>query len=361
MVRIRVKIQAHDGSSKKSNLTHIMGKTGAWAYKIIETKEAFVLITDNVNMDKLLTDETKQELVAKGLEIVHPPEYDAARTVLLKNVDSTISALEEGEIAGIIGQHYQVKKIVKIPNSKDLLKIVFQNSHDADRAIERGVQIQFQRFQGSNIERELFVPIVPCFRCFNYGHFKRNCPKPNDYLICSTCASEGHIYKDCPNKTTLTCINCGGNHRTLAAKCPVRKDLVRTKIKEIRTRSRSVPREGGGTVPIQAVDTTQFMKTIKLPDNYLAVMAAAITVPEKRETEVPGTFHFIMDEMLKANNIPTVKFPETVISGYKDINSDGRKKESEKRKRARTSEHGMTAAEKKSSNGAGGGRLCCNA
>ena len=54
-------------------------------------------------MDKLLTDETKQELVAKGLEIVHPPEYDAARTVLLKNVDSMISALEEGEIDGIIG------------------------------------------------------------------------------------------------------------------------------------------------------------------------------------------------------------------------------------------------------------------
>ena len=158
-------------------------------------------------MDKLLTDEIKQELVTKGLEIVHPPEFDAARTVLLKNVDSMISALEEGEIAGIIGQNDQVKKIVKI---------VFQNSHDADRAIDRGVQIQFQRFQGSNIERELFVPIVPRFRCFNYGHFKRNCPKPDDYVICPTCTSEGHTYKDCPNKTTLTCINCGGNHRTLA-------------------------------------------------------------------------------------------------------------------------------------------------
>ena len=120
---------------------------------------------------------------------------------------------------------------------------------------------------------------------------------------------------------------------------------MRTKIKEIRTRFHSVPREGGGTVPIQAVDATQFMKTIKLPDNYLAVMAAAITLAEKRETEVPSTFQFIMDEMLKANNIPTVKFPETVISGYKDINTDGRKKESEKRKRARTSEYGMTAAE----------------
>ena len=317
-----------------------------------------MLITDNVNMDKLLTDETKQELVAKGLEIVHPPEFDAARIVLLKNVDNMISALDEGEIAGIIGQNYQVKRVVKIPNNKHLLKIIFRNSHDADRAIERGVQIQFQRFQGNNIERELFVHIVPCFRCFAYGHFKRGCPKPTNYVICSTCASEGHTYKDCPNKTILTCINCGDNHRTLAAKCPIRKALVRAKIKEIRARSRSVPREGAGTVPVQVIDTTQFMKTIKLPDDYFAVMAAAITLitlTETRETEIPGTFQFIMDEMLKANNIPTVKFPETVISGYKDINQDVRKKESEKRKRTRTSEDRMTAAEKKSSNGAGGG------
>ena len=62
---------------------------------------------------------------------------------------------------------------------------------------------------------------------------------------------------------------------------------------------------------------------------------------------MPGTFQFIMDEMLRANNIPTVKFLETVISGYKDINRDVRKKESEKRKRARTLEGGITTAEKK--------------
>ena len=147
-----------------------------------------------------------------------------------------------------------------------------------------------------------------------------------------------------------------------ASKCPIRKDLVRTKIKEIRAKSRSVQKEGGGTVPTQAIDTTQIMKNIKLPDNYLAVMAAAITLAEKRETEVPGTFQFIMDEMLKANNIPTVKFPKTVISGYKDISQDTRKKESEKRKRTRTSDD-MTAAEKKSSNGAGegGGGICHSA
>ena len=67
-----------------------------------------MLITDNSNMDRLLTDETKTKLVAKGLEILHSLEFDAARTVLIKNVDNTISALDEGEIAGIIGQSFEI-------------------------------------------------------------------------------------------------------------------------------------------------------------------------------------------------------------------------------------------------------------
>ena len=172
MVCIRIKILTHDGISKKPDLTLIMGQMGAWAYKIIETKEAFVLITDNSNMDRLLTDETKTKLVAKGLEILHPPEFDAARTVLIKNVDNTISALSEGEIAGIIGQNFEIKKVVKIPNNQHLLKIIFQNSRDADRAIEKGMQIQFQRFQGNNIEKSYLFPLVPASGVLPMGILK---------------------------------------------------------------------------------------------------------------------------------------------------------------------------------------------
>ena len=153
--------------------------------------------------------------------------------MLIKNVDRVIGAVEEGEITWMIGEDFQVKRVVKILNSQHLLKIIFQNSHDADRAVERGMQIHFQKFQDSNIERELFVPVVPCFRCFAYGHFKSCCPKPADYKVCSTCASEGLIYKECPNKSVPTCINYSDNHRTLAAKCSIRKDIVGQKLKKL--------------------------------------------------------------------------------------------------------------------------------
>ena len=63
-------------------------------------------------------------------------------------------------------------------------------------------------------------------------------------------------------------------------------------------------------------------------------MAAAITIAEKREMEEPGVFQYIINEMCKANNIPEVRFPESVIRRRDP------QKEKESEKRPRTSDEG---------------------
>ena len=64
-------------------------------------------------------------------------------------------------------------------------------------------------------------------------------------------------------------------------------------------------------------------------------MAATITLMDNSKAEVPGIFNYIVTEMLKANNIPEVKSPDTVTSGYK-TRGDGKRydntKEREKKK-----------------------------
>ena len=124
-----------------------MGAAEAWVNKIIETKEASVLITDDSNTDKLLRDDVRQKLAVRGLEILHPSEYDAVRATIIKNVGNLISALSEEEIAGSIDKELKVKKVVKIPNSKHLMKIVLQSSCDADKVIEGGYKSNFKSFR----------------------------------------------------------------------------------------------------------------------------------------------------------------------------------------------------------------------
>ena len=70
--------------------------------KIVESRDAFFLIVDQRNMDRLLTDESRERFNANGFTIQYPPEFEAARTVLLKNVDSVIAALPESEISNYI-------------------------------------------------------------------------------------------------------------------------------------------------------------------------------------------------------------------------------------------------------------------
>ena len=216
---------------------------------------------------------------------------------------------------------------------------MFNNTQDADKAVQDGLQIKYQKFQNRNIEKEVFVPVVPCYRCYSYEHQKRNCPKSDQYKICSNCAGEDHTYNDC-NVEFFKCINCGQNHRTLAAKCPIRKDIIRAKIRERRARSQSAKR-GETTHPVTSHDV---IRAHKLPENYLAVMAATITLADKREIEVPENFTYIVDQMLKVNDIPEVVFPDSVVRNYKE-NMQKEKSESEPRKRQRSEEGGHDSAD----------------
>ena len=319
MVRIRVKINSHDGVSKKPSLIQTLCDAETSVNKIIETKEAFFLVTDNKTMDKLLKEEIKEIFASRGLEIEHPPELEAARTVILRNVDSLISSMTEGEILGAARENLNDKRVIKIPNSSHLLKIIFGDTVTADRVVEKGLKIHFQLFEGKSIETEVFVAVVPCYRCYSYEHLKKHCPKDDSYKVCSNCGIVGHIFTDCKSNFSK-CLNCEQAHRTLAAKCPVRNNIIKKKIKEKRERSRSVSRGkgGGGQVaPTPASVTRETLKAAKLPENYLAVMAAAITLAEKREAEVPGIYQYIISEMLRANGIPDVIFPDSVIKDYK--------------------------------------------
>ena len=152
--------------------------------KIVESKESFILIMDKKVMYIILKDEVRFSL--KGLEVQFPPKFESERTIMVRNVDSTISVLSEEEIAEHINKKLKIKRVIQIPNSDHLLKIVFSDVAMADKAVQKGLRIQFQVLQNRNIEKEVFLPLVPCCRCYNYEHLKKNCPKGEQYKICST-------------------------------------------------------------------------------------------------------------------------------------------------------------------------------
>ena len=261
-----MKVLEHDGGSKKGKVSKCICAADALVYKIRENQDGFILVTDSQGMDLLLKEESRKRILDEGLDIQFPPEYEASCTVILRNVDSLVHALSEEEIKDTAEDRYKIRRLVKFPNNKYLLKVIFLTAEAADIAIEKGISISFQKFIGRNIDKEIFIPIVPCYRCYKYDHQRKNCNKAIEYQICSNCSEEGHTYEYCKSNIAR-CINCKGNHRTLAARCPVRKEIVRNKIRERRDKKKNKIQE-------DRFDRAE----LKVPENYLAVMAAAITL-----------------------------------------------------------------------------------
>ena len=100
----------------------------------------------------------------------------------------------------------------------------------AQKTLETGLLIFNTFIPPENTEKDNYTPIRTCFTCYTFEeHSTPQCPR-KDFKICSECAEEGHRWNDCRN-TTMKCVNCSGNHRTLAMSCPVKKSKI-NEIKE---------------------------------------------------------------------------------------------------------------------------------
>ena len=102
MVRIRVKITQHDGTSKKEAVWKGIHKAKAIVYKIVQAREAFFLITDSEQAELILQDHIRQFWSERGLEVQLPPDLVASRTVLVKGLEWCVAEKSENGIKDVI-------------------------------------------------------------------------------------------------------------------------------------------------------------------------------------------------------------------------------------------------------------------
>ena len=148
-----------------------------------------------------------------------------------------------------------------------------------------------------------------CMRCYDFGHIKSKCSHPDVYKICSECAELGHRFNECQAEVKK-CINCQGEHRTLALRCPVRK----RKVKEIeenkkRRADESTDRDNFGNLAKRLDNVFD-----KIPNNFAIVVTSAIIFAKMEEAENPGSFQDTIDKILDANKVPRVRFPRSLFT-----------------------------------------------
>ena len=316
MPKLRIKDLRPSHGNRKQCLWNKLMTQNLLVYQLKALNGAFLIISSDEIIEKLLTTNVKDSLKKDNFEVQTPPEYVASKTIVIRNIDSMVSEVEAEELKGDLERRndwLKVEEVVKLPNAPKILKVRVKEISMAKKAIDKGLLIYNQSIPPHCIEKEIFVQLSPCYKCYRYNHKTEDCPTP-DITLCSECASNSHTFRECNNQYKK-CINCGGSHRTFAARCPTRKSLIKDKAKEIRersrSRSRSRPRETTVTYAEAASKGKIESSNVMTRDEHIKI-TSSITYGLMMEGILPGSFQETVEEMYRLNNLPKVKFPSYI-------------------------------------------------
>jgi len=308
MARVKIKYKSPDRESKLK-LLEILCKNQIHVTKIISTIDGFVVLTLNDDeADTIFAEKTKEELDRKGFSPMQPPELRAKKSVLIFNVDDIIldNTTEEIKDELLTSNPWitcSIENIYKFPRSP-IMKVTFSQTSISSKCTESGILIFNLSIPKHDIKQETFIPILTCMKCYLMeDHITKNCTRERDYKICSECSEEGHTWRDCKS-ATKKCINCHGNHSTLAMKCPDRKDIIKMKRQTYtEIKPQTFAEATRNRVPIMnSPPMTNKQDVLKI--------TTCIIHAHFRNMEKPGSYETELNKILKLNDLPEIKIPD---------------------------------------------------
>ena len=311
MAKVKIKSNNSKDPNRKEKLLELLSENEIYATGITIAPDGFFIWTgDDSDLDRLFNSVTDRYLENNGFTPIIPPELKAIRSVIIFNVDNHIYNREEVEMIDEIMDKnaYTTTKItdlMKIPRTK-MIKITFTKTDIARKATECGLRMFSMSLPPHQIVQDNYIELKSCMKCYKIEeHSTPDCPMPKEYRICSECAESGHTWKECTNPSKK-CINCDGEHRTLAMKCPKRKEALKQKRRLAKERS-TYSNVAKSTIYTKPPHIPEFptISANALQLSYDCFMYAHIMNAGK-----PGTFQEELNKIRKANNLPTLIIPE---------------------------------------------------
>lgn len=306
MARIKVKHRS-PSASIKLNLLRLLAENEVYATKIIETRDGFAVITSTEKeADNLFGSDCVTALASEGFTPVLPPDQKAKRTILLFGVDDYITRHSKEEITNEIYRTNDfttnnIEDVIRL-EGKNIIKVIFSQTAPAQKSKEQGLKMFNMRVPPHQIKEQEFTPLNTCMRCYAVEeHFTNQCPKPSDYVICSECGSLEHKWFDC-NIAKKECINCHGEHRTLAYKCPTRKKAAEAVKEKKKTTTHASYSRAASSQPVHA----EPLFSSEAANKILTCLLQAHLM----NTSEPGCFQTVLNDMLERNGLPKVVAPD---------------------------------------------------
>ena len=302
-----------------------------------------LILAEENDLDQYHTPANEKKLLDNGFKLEKSPKYLAKCSVMCKKINKRILDHTEDQLAQAIC-HFNdvdVQNIKKIPTFK-MVKVTCSTPKEASKLEAKGIKIGEQIIPSQDIELEKYVEISQCFRCYGFNHNSGNCKKNQ---VCSKCGESGHFWRDCKN-TTLKCVNCKEAHVAVSLKCKVLRDQTRPKKPETPLPTRqpllptpSLPSFSRTANPSSYATVTSLATTTPFPKTPQPTLS--LQVPQPTQTDIHTNtkitiitntakqlcngsrkdFLKLVEEGLKANNLPSVVFPPSFYEGPPLVNT----------------------------------------
>ena len=309
MARIKIKSVSSKDPARHNKLLEILSKNEIYATKILPVPDGFVVITEHESeLDGIFNNITDQELIRNQYTPLIPPELKAHRSVLIFRIDDHIYGNDEESIQTELQEQNSwitgISNVSKFQRGRGL-KITFTETISAKKAQEKGLLLFSMRIPSSDIIQDKFHKINTCLKCYALEkHYTSSCPKDRSFKVCSECSVQGHTWRECeggPKK----CINCDGDHSTMAMACVKKKEIINNKRKEEKERptytytdamKKNMPTTGATQLNLPTLDThNKIIQCIYLAHN--------------ENVANPGCYEEIVNQLFKANSLPEIIIP----------------------------------------------------
>ena len=208
--KITLKHTSHE-KTPKQQVAALLYKNQIALTTLIPINTGYIAKTDKeTDIEKIIT--LAPQLATLELKPLVPPQLQATRTLIVRNLDDTIGTQTPEDLIEEITKHQynknpKIDSIIKMPNKTRILKIVCSDTNTAQTLSRNGFYAYSYKISPSQINTDTFTYIDICYKCYTFqDHTTRNCPSTEQH--CSNCANTGHSHHDCTNKNTVRCVNC---------------------------------------------------------------------------------------------------------------------------------------------------------
>ena len=299
MGRIKIKHPRPQDLATRTRLLEVFTNT-VGVTRLIPLRDGIVILTaTDGDADAVFSDGILQQLRDRGYEPLLPPELKAQRTVLCFRLDELLTGFSADEMHQELERQHDWAKIAEVYkfSRSNTIKVTFKASEMAKKALNAGLLMFGLTIPPHQMQQETYTPLIACNRCNEVeSHTTPNCTKDHAFKQCSECAAMGHTFRDC-TATEKRCLNCGGPHSARAMRCPVRKEAIKKKQEEERSRTVTP-----ATTYAQA-SKMSFSEPLDMR-GFLCLLHAHLV-----NANQPGSFQTVFSESLRMNKLPDVQLP----------------------------------------------------